>query len=98
MSEIKYQRCDGSKKDFIEKQALKIIIRTARPKDIPALRELYLELEKDSVRYQPEHFVIGSRTDDFFQNIFDSPTQDILVADDNGQVTGFVHVMIIPQK
>ena len=98
MSEIKYQRCDGSNKDFIEKQALKIIIRTARPKDIPALRELYLELEKDGVRYQPEHFVIGSRTDDFFQNIFDSPTQDILVADDNGQVIGFVHVMIIPQK
>ncbi len=74
-----------------------MIIRTARPEDIPVLRELYLELEKDAVRYQPEHFVIGSRTDDFFQNIFDSPTQDILVADD-GQVTGFVHVMIIPQK
>ena len=75
-----------------------MIIRTATPEDIPVLRELYLELEKDAVRYQPEHFVIGSRTDDFFQNIFDSQTQDILVADDNGQVTGFVHVMIIPQK
>ena len=75
-----------------------MIIRTATPKDIPSLRELYLELEKDGVHYQPEHFVIGTRTDEFFQTIFDSPTQDILVAEDNGQVIGFVHVMIIPQK
>ena len=77
---------------------LRMTIRTATQKDIPALRELYLELEKDGVCYQPEHFVIGTRTDEFFQNIFDSPTQDILVADDNGLVIGFVHVMIIPQK
>ena len=75
-----------------------MIIRTATPKDIPTLRKLYLELEKDGVRYQPEHFVIGTRADEFFQSIFTSPTQDILVAEDNGQVIGFVHVMIIPQK
>lgn len=78
--------------------ALRMTIRTATTNDIPALRELYLELEKDGVRYQPEHFVIGTRTDEFFQTILDSPTQDILVADDNGEVLGFVHVMIIPQK
>jgi hypothetical protein len=60
-------------------------IRTATTNDIPTLRELYLELEKDGVRYQPEHFVIGTRTDEFFQSIFDSPTQDILVADENGE-------------
>ena len=41
--------------------ALRMTIRTAAPKDIPALRELYLELEKDGVRYQPEHFVIGTQ-------------------------------------
>lgn len=73
-------------------------IRKATINDAPALRELYLELEKDGVRYQPEHFVIGTRTDEFFQGIFESPTQDILVADEGGTVLGFVHVMIIPQK
>lgn len=73
-------------------------IRKATMEDLTALRGLYLELEKDGVRYQPEHFVIGERTDDFFRGIFESSSQDILVADEEGTVTGFVHVMIIPQK
>lgn len=73
-------------------------IRTATTNDITALRELYLELEKDGVRYQPEHFVIGTRTDEFFQGIFDSPTQDILVADENGEVHGadFIRTQVFP--
>jgi len=68
------------------------------PDDIPALRILYRLLEEDGVRYQPEHFVIGDRTEEFFQGIFDSDTQDILVADTDGVAIGFVHCMIIPQK
>lgn len=73
-------------------------IRKAVLPDAPALRELYLTLEKDGVRYQPEHFVIGTREDGFFQDIIESPTQEILVAEEDGAVVGFVHVMIIPQK
>ena len=75
-----------------------MIIRKATMSDLPALRKLYLALEEDGVRYQPEHFVIGTRDDSFFQNIFDSETQDILVAVEDDEVIGFVHVMIIPQK
>lgn len=73
-------------------------IRKATTGDLPALRGLYLALEEDGVRYQPEHFVIGERTDEFFQAIFDSDNQDILVADIAGEVVGFVHVMILQQK
>ena len=73
-------------------------IRKATANDIEALRELYLALEEDGVRYQPEHFVIGERTDEFFQNIFESDNQDILVADIDGVAVGFVHVMILQQK
>lgn len=75
-----------------------MIIRKATMQDLPALRALYLALEEDGVKYQPEHFVIGERTDEFFRNIFDSDSQDILVADIDGEAIGFVHVMIIPQK
>lgn len=64
---------------------LDITIRKATLDDLPALRDLYLALEEDGVRYQPEHFVIGERTDEFFQSIFDSDTQDILVADIGGE-------------
>ena len=77
---------------------LDVTIRKATKDDLPMLRELYLALEEDGVRYQPEHFVIGERTDEFFQSIFDSDTQDILVADMDGEAVGFVHVMILQQK
>lgn len=82
----------------MNKNTIEILIRKATADDIEALRGLYLALEEDGVRYQPEHFVIGERTDEFFQNIFDSDTQDILVADIDGLAVGFVHVMILQQK
>ena len=74
------------------------LIRKAVNDDIGELRKLYLALEEDGVRYQPEHFVIGERTEEFFQSIFDSNDQDILVADVDGNAIGFVHVMILQQK
>ena len=73
-------------------------IRVAEMKDIEQLRRLYLELETDGVKYQPEHFTIGYRSDDFFHSIFDQDNQDILVADLDGVVIGFSHVMILKQK
>ncbi len=82
----------------MNKNTIEILIRKATADDIEALRGLYLALEEDGVRYQPEHFVIGERTEEFFQNIFDSDTQDILVADIDGLAVGFVHVMILQQK
>ncbi len=75
-----------------------VLIRKATTDDLKALRELYLALEEDGVRYQPEHFVIGERTDEFFQSVFDGENQDILVADIDGEALGFVHVMILQQK
>ena len=78
--------------------AMEYIIRKATFDDLEELRELYLALEEDGVRYQPEHFVIGERTDEFFKSIFDSDNQDILVADIDGKAIGFVHVMILEQK
>ena len=73
-------------------------IRVADIKDIEKLRHLYLELETDAVKYQPEHFIIGYRSDDFFESIFENDDQDILVADIDGTVVGFSHVMILEQK
>ena len=77
---------------------MSLLIRKAVKEDLPALRGLYRALEEDGVRYQPEHFVIGERTDEFFENIFESGNQDILVADIDGEAVGFVHCMILSQK
>ena len=75
-----------------------MIIRKATIDDIESLRPLYLELEKDGVRFQAEHFVLGFRSDEFFESIFESENQDILVADIDGKVVGFAHVIILEQK
>ena len=61
-------------------------IRIANENDVESLRRLYRELEADGVKYQPEHFVIGYRSDAFFQEIFESGNQDILVAEEEGAV------------
>lgn len=66
--------------------------------DIARLRCLYIELETDGVKYQPEHFIVGYRSDDFFDSIFRSEDQDILVADVDGIVIGFSHVIMLKQK
>ena len=73
-------------------------IRIATKDDIKDLQKLYNELEKDAVRFQPEHFVIGNRDEAFFDGIFNSGNQDILVAELDGRVVGFAHVMILEQK
>ena len=74
------------------------LIRKAGIDDIEELRKLYLALEEDGVRYQPEHFVIGERTAEFFQAVFESAGQDILAADIDDKAIGFVHVMILQRK
>lgn len=73
-------------------------IRTAYSKDIKELQQLYYELEKDAVRFQPEHFVLGDRDEKFFEAIFQSDNQDILVAEQDNRVIGFAHVIILEQK
>ncbi len=75
-----------------------MLIRVANMGDIEKLRLLYSELEIDAVKYQPEHFVVGYRNDDFFKSIFESSNQDILVAEIDETVVGFSHVMILKQK
>ncbi len=73
-------------------------IRLANMDDAKQLRHLYFELDTDSVKYQPEHFVMGYRNDDFFSSILQDDNQDIIVAEIDGKVIGFSHVMILKQK
>jgi len=75
-----------------------MLIRRAGIDDVEQLRLLYQELEEDGVRYQPQHFVVGERSNEFFQSVFESADQDILVAEEDGKILGFSHVMILEQK
>ena len=73
-------------------------ISVANADDIETLRHLYSELESDAVKYQPEHFVVSYRNDAFFKSIFESGNQDILVAEIDGTVVWFSHVVMLKQK
>ena len=75
-----------------------MIIRIADKEDIKDLQHLYYELENDAVKFQPEHFVHGDRGEEFFDAIFSSDNQDIIVAEQDGKIVGFAHVMILEQK
>ena len=77
-----------------------IKIRKANRDDFEALGELYTELEKDAVMYQSEHFVLspkGARSRQL-EEILASENQVMLVAEDDGKVIGFAHVMLQKAK
>lgn len=75
-----------------------ISIRTANKEDKDALAELYTELEKDGVLYQPEHFIISEKGSRIFDGMFDSEDQRMIVAEDDGEVIGFIHVKMFMAK
>lgn len=77
-----------------------ISIRKARTEDLAAIEELYTELEKDGVFYQPEHFVLsktGERSRQM-EGVLKSDTQVMFVAEDGGTVIGFAHVLFAKAK
>lgn len=77
-----------------------ITVRRAEYKDLQKIEQLYLELEKDAVFYQPEHFVLspeGSRTEQV-KAVVESDDQIMLVAEDSGCVIGFAHITLHKAK
>ena len=77
-----------------------IKIRKANRDDFEVLEELYTELEKDAVMYQSEHFVLspkGARSRQL-EEILASENQVMLVAEADGKVIGFAHVMLQKAK
>ena len=77
-----------------------VTIRKAATEDLARLEELYRELEEDAVLYQPEHFVFspkGTRTEQA-KEILKSDTQTMLVAEKDGEVIGFAHLVLIKAK
>lgn len=73
-------------------------IRRAVRSDSESLERLYAQLEKDAVYYQPEHFVMSSNGARISDGLFESDTQAVYVAEDNGTVIGFVHIMLLESK
>jgi len=75
-------------------------IRKAKTEDLARLEELYRELEEDAVLYQPEHFVFspaGTRSEQI-KGFLDSDSQAMFVAEVDGEVIGFAHVVLIKAK
>ena len=76
-------------------------IRKAKIEDAAAIEALYIELEKDAVMYQSEHFVLspaGARARQL-EEILKNENQVMLVAvDESDVVIGFAHVVFMGVK
>ena len=75
-----------------------MMIRRAVPEDNEAIDELYSELEKDSVYYQPEHFIMSGKGAHDIRDILDSSDQVMIVAVKDGRTVGFAHAVILTAK
>lgn len=64
-------------------------IRKAIKDDIDEINKLFFILDKDGVNYQPEHFKIGVRTNEYLEEIIDNPLSDFLLFVLDNQVIGF---------
>ncbi len=73
-------------------------IRRAKRADEVYLNELYAQLEKDAVFYQPQHFVMSEKGARICDELFDSERQAVFAAEDNGEVVGFIHVKLLASK
>ena len=66
-----------------------MIIRKANDRDLEQLRSLYRELDEDAVRFQPEHFIMSNRSDEYLLNLIHGVNTDILVAEQGNDMIGF---------
>lgn len=70
-------------------------IRPATAKDMEAIRKLSYELDVVEQSNQPEHFTIVERTDDMLLQFIEADDADYPLAEDNGEVIGF---MLVQEK
>lgn len=66
-----------------------MLIREANIEDISEIKNLYWELDKDAVFYQPSQFIQAERPDDFLINTINSEKSDILIIENEGRIIGF---------
>lgn len=69
-------------------------IRRATKDNITAIKNLYWELDQDAVKYQPEHFLLLPRPEDFLMQIIEQENSDFLLCEENGSAIGFALVQI----
>lgn len=64
-------------------------IRKATKDDIEEINKLFFVLDKDGVKYQPEHFKMGERTHEYLHEIIYNPLSDFLLFVLDNKVIGF---------
>ena len=72
-----------------------VLIRRAVKADAESLAKLYTELEKDAVHYQPEHFIMSDGSSRLNNGMFEDDAQALFVAEENGDIVGFVHIVLL---
>lgn len=67
-------------------------IRLATQKDVPSLSILYTEFFSYNAEKQPEYYANAKESGEYPASVIESDTGDILIAEVDGLLAGFVHV------
>lgn len=73
-------------------QDFSVRIRTGTVEDLPAILELYRELDKELVALQPEFFCLAPRDSAFYKKALQDPDYAFLLAEVEGTPAGFALV------
>ena len=69
-------------------------LRAANRGDISVLQSLYRALDSESVRFQPEHFVLANRPKALIERHLDDPDSALFLIHCDGAPIGFVHAQL----
>jgi ribosomal protein S18 acetylase RimI-like enzyme len=67
-------------------------LRLAMHNDIEAISSLYTEFYKYNAEQQPDYYVAAEEDGNYPQSVIDSNSGDILVAEVDGCIVGFIHI------
>ncbi len=66
-----------------------MIVREAMITELDRIKELYWELDTQSILEQPEHFQRGERTFEYYNDLITADNSDFLLAVVDGKIIGF---------
>ncbi len=69
-------------------------LRAAGLGDVELMQELYGDLDRDSVRFQPEHFVIAKRPKELLERHLNDPDSALFLLYGDAEPIGLIHAQL----
>ncbi|GKX32272.1 hypothetical protein SH1V18_47520 [Vallitalea longa] len=70
-----------------------MIVRKATTDDLSIIKKLYWLLDTDAIYYQPDHFMLSERPDDFILDKINNEKTDFLLGEIDDETIGFILII-----